>query len=391
VTDLSDVTVVALTGSLDRTGGAERAFRTIVAGFESRLGMRVELAAHLPPDDPEVRDRATVLRPAGAGVGPGMLGRMRGLIERAPRPAILFGFQINSNVVASVANRLLAADRRLPVVLNDRAAITEMTVARPGGGPADRMRAAVFRTAARAAYRQADCVVCNARANAELVRTFVGGASPPVETIYNPLDAEGLQSRFAERDRTRWQSDLGPLVVAHGRLDPQKGFDVLLQAFARVRDEWPQARLRIVGAGAPRGAREALVGALGLTDAVELPGFSADPLAAIEDGDVYVLPSRFEGLPNALLEAIAVGLPAIAADCPTGPAEILSAEAGAGLLFPVDDLEALVSHLRGLLGDGGRRAALAAGARRRALDFAPAVATDAYAAIFRRILGRSGD
>ena len=133
------------------------------------------------------------------------------------------------------------------------------------------------------------------------------------------------------------------------------------------------------------------MGALGLTDAVELPGFSADPLAAIEDGDVYVLPSRFEGLPNALLEAIAVGLPAIAADCPTGPAEILSAEAGAGLLFPVDDLEALVSHLRGLLGDGGRRAALAAGARRRALDFAPAVATDAYAAIFRRILGRSGD
>ena len=105
MTDLSQVHLVGLTGTLDLSGGAERAFRAIIDGFEQQLGLSVSLAAHIQPEDPEIRNRATILRPDGESVSHRMVTRMRALIAAAPRPAILFAFQINSNVVASAANR----------------------------------------------------------------------------------------------------------------------------------------------------------------------------------------------------------------------------------------------------------------------------------------------
>ncbi|MCH2185932.1 glycosyltransferase [Myxococcota bacterium] len=386
MTDLSQVHLVALTGALDRSGGAERAFRAIIDGFEHQLGMRVSLAAHIQPEDPEVRTRATILRPDGEAVSHRMVTRMRALIATAPRPAILFGFQINSNVVASLANRSLPPSRRLPIVLNDRAAISEMLEVQRGAGVLGNLRGQIFAGLVRSTYRGADAVVCNAKANARLIREWVGAAAPPIETIYNPLDARGFQSRFPERDRKSFQTGEVPLLVSHGRLHPQKGFDTLLRALERLLRRGVQARLRIIGDGPERGALEDLVHSLGLEDAVEMPGFSPDPWAAIEEGDLYVLPSRFEGLPNSLLEAIAIGLPSIAADCPTGPSEILDPAGQVGALFPVDDVEALTNEIQRLLDDGLVRNRMARAARRRALDFSPEVSSAAYGALFQRVL-----
>jgi len=389
MTDLSQVHLVALTGALDRSGGAERAFRAIIDGFEQRLGLSISLAAHIQPEDPEVRTRATVLRPDGESVSHRMVTRMRSLIAAAPRPAILFAFQINSNVVASVANRSLPPSRRLPIVLNDRAALSEMLAVQRGSGPLGDLRARVFAGLVRSAYRRADAVVCNARANARLISEFVGSEGPQVETIYNPLDARSFQSRFRERDRKVLQTGEPPLLVSHGRLHPQKGFDTLLRALERLIGRGVEARLRIIGDGPERGALEDLVRSLGLEERVEMPGFSSDPWSAIEEGDIYVLPSRFEGLPNSLLEAIAIGLPSIAADCPTGPSEILDPVDQVGALFPVDDVEALTHQLQRLIADGSLRDRMARSARRRALDFSPEVNTAAYGALFQRILGQS--
>ena len=386
---LSKIHVVALTGTLDRSGGAERAFRTIVDAFENRLGMDVSLVAHVPPNDPTVRERAAVLRPEGEPASFRMITRMRAIIDSAPRPALLFPFQMNSNIVASLANRLLPRSRRLPIVLNDRAAIDQLLAGPPGQSPLGQLRTRAVSSVARSAYRQANAVVCNAEANAERVRNFIHRPFPPVETIYNPLDAEGFQSRFPQRDRRIFQQTDQPLLVAHGRLHPQKGFDTLLRALASVRERGSPARLRLVGDGPERVSLESLVQALGLGDAVEMLGFSDDPWASIERGDVYVLPSRFEGLPNALLEAIALGLPSVAADCPTGPAEILTADSGAGRLVPVDDVEALSRTIEELLADGEARHAMGQAARRRALDFSLQANTDAYADVFERVLTAS--
>lgn len=135
------------------------------------------------------------------------------------------------------------------------------------------------------------------------------------------------------------EAELEPLmdcetVVAFGRLHVQKGFDVLLSAFSLVRAERPLARLLLIGAGPEEERLRDLLADLGLrveTAGAEadviLPGLRPDPLRYLRLGRVFVLPSRFEGLPNALIEALASGLDILASDCPWGPRSILSAGA----------------------------------------------------------------
>ncbi|MDF1776202.1 MAG: glycosyltransferase [Rhizobiaceae bacterium] len=121
-------------------------------------------------------------------------------------------------------------------------------------------------------------------------------------------------------------------VVTFGRLHVQKGYDVLLSAFSRVRAQRPSARLLVIGAGPEEARLRILAGNLGLrvdTAGAEadviLPGLQPNPLRYLQVGRVFVLPSRFEGLPNALIEALASGVDILASDCPWGPRSILSA------------------------------------------------------------------
>lgn len=121
-------------------------------------------------------------------------------------------------------------------------------------------------------------------------------------------------------------------VVAFGRLHVQKGYDALLAAFAQVRARRPAARLLLIGEGPQEAHLRELAAHLGLhveasgTDAdVILPGKRSDPIRYLRLGRVFAFPSRFEGLPNALIEALAAGVPVLASDCCWGPRSILSA------------------------------------------------------------------
>jgi glycosyltransferase involved in cell wall biosynthesis len=129
-----------------------------------------------------------------------------------------------------------------------------------------------------------------------------------------------------------------PVIVAVGRLARQKGFDTLIQAFALLPDQ--RARLIIFGEGALREALLEQVAALGLTERCDLPGYVSAPLAEIAAADCFVLSSRFEGSPNALVEALSTGTPVVATRCPYGPQEILEDGAVAPLV-DVDQPEAL--------------------------------------------------
>lgn len=157
-------------------------------------------------------------------------------------------------------------------------------------------------------------------------------------------------------------------LLAVGRLNRQKGFDLLLRAFAAAGlDGW---RLRIVGEGKQRGQLEALAGELGIAGLVELPGATADIAAEYAGADAFVLSSRFEGFPNVLLEAMAGGLPCIAFDCPTGPAELLQ-HGQSGLLVPAENIEELSVAIRRLAGDEELRRSLSTAARRSAEEYRP--------------------
>ena len=144
-----------------------------------------------------------------------------------------------------------------------------------------------------------------------------------------------------------------------GRLAPQKGFDLLIDAFSRVAGRHPQWSLQILGEGPDRPALERLIDVKGLAGRVVLAGWEPDPSAVLQQGDLFVLSSRFEGFPNALLEAMACGLPSVSFNCQSGPAEIIRDQID-GILVPPEDVPGLADAIDRALTDEALRRRLAA-------------------------------
>ncbi len=157
----------------------------------------------------------------------------------------------------------------------------------------------------------------------DLVR--LGIPADKVKVIHNPIVTPALHRQAAESIDHRWFDLEGvPVLVAVGRLTQQKDFPNLLRAFAKARQTRP-LKLMILGEGELRSELEALIQTLNLQDDVSLPGFVSNPFAYVARSDLFVLSSLFEGLPTVLIEAMAVGTPVVATDCPSGPHEILQA------------------------------------------------------------------
>jgi len=150
-------------------------------------------------------------------------------------------------------------------------------------------------------------------------------------------------------------------VVAVGRLVRQKGFDMLLLAFARIAERFPSWNLVIWGEGPERGALEAMRSDLGLVGRVFLPGITKEPGTWVESGSIFVLSSRYEGFPNVLIEAMGAGLAVLSFDCPWGPSEIISSGKD-GVLVPAEDEGALADGLADLISRPDVRRTLAANA-----------------------------
>ena len=153
-----------------------------------------------------------------------------------------------------------------------------------------------------------------------------------------------------------------PRIIAIGRLTPQKGFDLLLAAFAEVAKKFPEWQLDIFGQGSLREELEKQRDQLGLKSRVHFPGITRDAYAELARSDIFVLSSRFEGFPNVLLEAMAAGVAVIAADCKFGPGEIVDNENN-GLLIPPENIPALTQALKRLMSDAELRGKLGSAAR----------------------------
>jgi glycosyltransferase involved in cell wall biosynthesis len=151
------------------------------------------------------------------------------------------------------------------------------------------------------------------------------------------------------------------VVVAAGRLNRQKGFDLLVPAFARVLEEAPDWELRIYGTGPERGALQRQIASLGVDGGVRLMGATPQLGSALAEGSLFVLSSRFEGFGMVLVEAMSKGLPVVSFDCPRGPSEIVT-DGVDGLLVPAEDVDALATAILRVIGDEAfrRRAGAAA-------------------------------
>jgi len=171
-----------------------------------------------------------------------------------------------------------------------------------------------------------------------------------IQVIYNPIVTPDLQDKSEEPfDHPWFKSGEPPVILAVGRLTDQKAFDVLIQAFSHVRKN-RSARLLILGEGENRSALEILIKQLGLEKDVSLMGFVQNPYPYMAHASLFVLPSRWEGLPTVLVEALYLGAPIVATDCPGGSREILQ-DGKFGSLVPVDDPLILAKAIEGKMSD----------------------------------------
>ena len=304
--------------------------------------------------------------PAAAPVllGRRALGRALRLARYAARerPDILFANLGQAEFAAFFADRI--ADAFPPIVPVMR------NVEAPGTRPTKRRRL-LFPAAAH--------VAAVSRGVAKNIARVVGVPEERIAVIYNPAVMPAVLRRAEEDPGHPWFGDRGPpVVLGVGRLVPQKDFATLVEAFRRVLVERP-CRLLILGEGPMRHELEERVRVLGLEESVSLPGWADNPYAFMSRAALFVLSSRHEGFPGALVEALACGCPSVSIDCPAGPSEILEDPA---LLAPVGDSEALARVMLQALARPAARTAL----RAKAARFSMEKATEGYEAVVREVL-----
>jgi len=236
------------------------------------------------------------------------------------------------------------------------------------------------------AYRRADCVVCLSNGVNEDVKQRHGNVR--TRTIYNPIDIAGI--RLAADERSKPGPPWGPVgerdaveLVAAGRLTRQKGFDLLLDAVASIRElPW---RLTILGEGPDKSKLIEQARALELGDRVVFPGFIANPYPWLAAADLFVLSSRWEGFGHVIAEAMALGTPVLSTRCPSGPDEIID-DGTDGVLCEPDSAEPIAASLRELILDPERRARLGERGRGSIMRFDASSVVAEYEALFDQLL-----
>ena len=256
------------------------------------------------------------------------VSRLRKAIRNS-NPDVVISFTDTTNILVLLATRTLG----IPVVVSERIDPRYHPIGRG------------WTAARRLTYRWASTLVVQTGAVREWAREIM-----PVTKVWvvpNPVVAPTTQ--IAARVALP-----SPCVLAIGRLATQKGFDLLIRSFAQVAAVNPQWSLVIVGEGAERENLVDLAKQLAISDRVQFPGRISEPGSILKQADMFVLSSRYEGFPNALLEAMSCGCAVISFDCPSGPAEFIETGVN-GILVPPEDVEKLGTSIGQLMNDSDLR------------------------------------
>lgn len=347
-------------------GGAERVIAWLVPRL-TEAGATITIVSFDNPDDPIYHDFGTKVALLRLGIAPGssagsrlpvpllrLIALRRALRELSPDLAIGFLTKINTLLLAAAIGlkvRVLVSERNNP-----------------------RMQPAhwAWKCSLRLLYGRARAIICQTRASTDCVPRR---CQSRIRVIPNPV-AESAPRSLPARERYK--------IAGVGRLERQKGFDVLIKAFALISAAHSSWDLDIWGQGPELEALQELAAALGVAERVTFRGLSSRPGGWIDEADLFVLASRFEGFPNVLGEAMAAGLPVISTNCDYGPAELIN-EDSCGLLVPPDDPQAMAASLVRLLQDPQLRWKLGAAARNVTSRFS----SNAIAEMWRQTLAQS--
>jgi glycosyltransferase involved in cell wall biosynthesis len=323
-------------------GGAQRAMLKLAGGIASR-GYPVDIVlAHADgPFLSEIPPSVRIVDLMSSRVLTS-LPRLVAYLRRA-RPRALLSALGYVNVVAVWARAIARVDTRL--------AVSERNTLSMADRHASNLRSRLMIPLTRRFYPWADRIVAVSKGVADDLAQVAQIPRHRIDVVYNPIVTPELRAKARASLSHPWfESGAPPVVLAVGRLRPQKDFPSLIRAFAKVRAERP-ARLLILGEGSERPAIETLVSQLQLRDVVGVPGFVPNPYAYMTRAAAFVLSSRWEGLPGVLIEALYCGLPVVATDCPSGPREILAHGAYGTLVWP-GDIDALAKGVDAVLAGG---------------------------------------
>ncbi len=292
------------------------------------------------------------------------------------KPHVIVSMLTHSNIMAISAGLLF----RKKIIIGEHITLSEAAKTKAG------RRMLWFSTTllVKIFYRFSDKIIAVSEGvKADLVGEF-NILPPNVEVIHNPTDLKCISELCNNPVAHVFFREGVPVILSVGRLVAQKGFEILLKAFSNVIKEM-DARLIILGEGPEKESLSRLANELAITEKVSFLGFQNNPYKFISKADVFVLSSRYEGLPMVVLEAMACDTPVVSTDCKSGPREILQDDKY-GVLVPTDDIDALSRAVLKLLKDKVLRERFSRLGKERVKDFAVEKITSEYEEMINRLM-----
>lgn len=352
-------------------GGAER----LMAGLASRLAARHEVtlltlddpATDLYPVDPKVARVGLALMAESPSLWTAVRSNLRRISRlreavRTSRPDVVLSFCDKTNALTLAACRPLG----VPVVVSEHT------------DPRHQRIGIIWSVLRRLNYPRAAGSIALTADAADCVAGWTGSRPAIIPPAVDPPTSKSLMPQTDE-SRRAWRNGLQWLAV--GRLSPEKAFERAIEAFANLAPSFPQWSLAIAGDGPQRDQLQRLIDRRGIGGRVQLLGWVEDIQSLLSASDAFVLTSHYEGFPVSLLEAMAAGLPCVAVNCESGPAEIIDHQQN-GWLVPQDDPHTLELAMQQLMQSPELRRRLGSKARQVVDDFG----WDAMVAAHERVL-----
>ena len=334
-----DIKHIAIFISFSGQGGVERMISNLAQGFLDE-GINVDMVI--------ARERGDHLESIPEGVRQVRLSTrhtysaLPGLVRylRSEAPDVMLAVKDRAIRTAILARWFAGSS----VILTGRLGTT-VSAALEGRG---RLRRWLWFTGMRFFYRRTEKIIAVSHGVEEDILSICELPSDRISVVPNPVVTPRMYEMAREPAPHSWLSQQRiPVIMGAGRLTQQKDFTTLVRAFAQVR-EVRECRLIILGEGEMRSGLESLVLTLGIAESVHMPGFQANPYSWLARCSLFALSSRWEGSPNVLTEAMALGIPVVSTDCPSGPVEILK-EGYYGPLVPIGDERQLSLAMIGIL------------------------------------------